>query len=103
VSCKAVIEKLEVWEIARLIPNARNARTHSDAQVAEIAGSILAFGFMVPVLVDSAGLIIAGHGRVLAARRLKLDRVPVIIADHLSGAEKRAYAIADNRIALNAA
>ena len=101
-SDKAFVERLEVWEIARLIPNARNARTHSDEQVAEIAGSILAFGFMTPVLVDSAGLIIAGHGRVLAARRLKLDRVPVIIADHLSDAEKRAYAIANNRIALNA-
>ena len=61
-SYKPVVDKLEVWEIGRLIPNARNARTHSDAQVAEIAGSILAFGFMAPILVDGAGLIIAGHG-----------------------------------------
>src|SRR5580704_4463791 len=98
-----MIDKLELWDIARLIPSARNARTHSDDQVAEIAGSIAAFGFIVPVLVDREGIIIAGHGRVLAARKLKLERVPVIVADHLSDKEKRAYAIADNKIALNAA
>jgi ParB-like nuclease family protein len=99
---KAMVDKLEIWEISRLIPCARNARTHSDGQIAEIAGSIAAFGFMTPVLVDGAGVIIAGHGRVLAARQLKLDKVPVTVADHLTEAEKRAYAIADNKIALNA-
>lgn len=99
---KAIADKIEIWDISRLIPSARNARTHSDQQIAQIAGSIAAFGFIVPVLVDRAGLIVAGHGRVLAARQLKLDRVPVIVVDHLTEAEKRAYAIADNKIALNA-
>ena len=102
-SCvKTMVDKIELWDIARLIPNARNARTHSEAQVAEIAGSIVAFGFMTPVLVDQNGSIIAGHGRVLAARQLKLERVPVVIADHLTDADKRAYCIADNQIALHA-
>jgi DNA modification methylase len=99
---KAIVERMELWAIERLIPSARNARTHSGAQIAELAGSITAFGFMAPVLVDSAGMIIAGHCRVLAARQLRLDRIPVIVADHLSETEKRAYAIADNKIALNA-
>jgi ParB-like chromosome segregation protein Spo0J len=99
---KPMVERLEIWEIERLIPSARNARTHSPAQIAELAGSIAAFGFMAPVLADSAGGIIAGHGRVLAARQLGLSRVPVILADHLSETEKRAYAIADNQIALHA-
>src|SRR5712691_3937511 len=85
-----MVERIEIWDIQRLIPSARNARTHSDAQVAEIAGSMAAFGFIVPVLVDANGVIIAGHGRVLAARKLKLERVPVIVADHLTDAEKRA-------------
>lgn len=74
-------ERVEWWEIGRLIPSARNARTHSEAQIAEIAGSIVAFGFMVPVLIDRHGSIIAGHGRVLAARKLKLECVPVIVQD----------------------
>ena len=99
---RPMVEKVEIWGIERLIPSAHNARTHSEGQVAEIAGSIVAFGFMVPVLVDRAGLIIAGHGRVLAARKLNLEKVPVIVADHLTDSEKRAYAIADNKIALNA-
>jgi ParB-like chromosome segregation protein Spo0J len=99
---KAIVERMEIWGIERLIPSARNARTHSPAQIAELAGSIAAFGFMAPVLVDSAGMIIAGHCRVLAARQLHLDRIPVIVAEHLSESEKRAYAIADNKIALNA-
>jgi DNA modification methylase len=98
----AMVKHLEIWGIERLIPSARNARTHSAAQIAELAGSIAAFGFMAPVLVDSAGMIIAGHARVLAARQLHLDRIPVVVADHLNETEKRAYAIADNKIALNA-
>ena len=99
---KTMVDKIEIWNIERLIPSARNARTHSEEQVAEIAGSIAAFGFMVPIVVDSDGLIVAGHGRVLAARKLKLERVPVVVIDHLTEPEKRAYAIADNKITLNA-
>jgi len=95
-------ERIELMEIDRLIPSARNARTHSEAQIAEIAGSIAAFGFIVPVLIGPDDGIIAGHGRVLAARKLNLQRVPVIVATHLSETERRAYAIADNKIALNA-
>ncbi len=86
----------------RLIPSARNTRTHSPEQVAELAGSLKAFGFMVPVLVDPEGVIIAGHARVLAARKVNLERVPVVVIQHLTASEKRAYAIADNKIALNA-
>lgn len=99
---RAMPEQIEIWDIDRLIPSARNARTHSDEQIAELAGSMKAFGFMVPVLVDSDGGIIAGHARVLAARKLSLERVPVIVVQHLTESEKRAYAIADNKIALNA-
>ena len=99
---KPMSDRVEIWDLERLIPSAHNARTHSAGQVAEIAGSIAAFGFMVPVLVDRSGGIIAGHGRVLAARQLELARIPVIVVDHLTEAEKRAYAIADNKIALNA-
>ena len=85
--------------IASLIPYARNARTHSEAQVALIAGSIREFGFTNPVLVDGANGIIAGHGRVLAARKLGLATVPVIELAHLTEAQKRAYVLADNRLA----
>jgi DNA modification methylase len=99
---RAMPEEIEIWDIERLIPSAQNVRTHSKEQIAELAGSMKAFGFMVPVLVDPNGLIIAGHARVLAARQLKLERVPVIVASHLSEIEKRAYALADNKIALNA-
>jgi len=102
VTSKPIADRVEIWDIDRFIPSARNARTHSAAQIAEIAGSIAAFGFIVPVIVDREGGILAGHGRVLAARKLKLERVPVIVVDHLSETEKRAYAIADNKIALNA-
>jgi DNA modification methylase len=81
---------------------ARNPRTHSDAQVAQIAASIEAFGFNNPILVDSEAGILAGHGRLLAARKLGLTEVPVIVLDHLTDAQKRAYIIADNQLALNA-
>lgn len=86
-----------------LIPYARNARTHSTAQVAQLAASIREFGFTNPVLVDGRHGIIAGHGRVLAARMLDLEDVPVIELAHLSETQKRAYILADNRLALNAA
>jgi ParB-like chromosome segregation protein Spo0J len=99
---KPMADCIELWAIERLIPSARNARTHSDEQIAEIAGSIHAFGFIVPVVVGRDGVVMAGQGRVLAARQLKLDCIPVIEVTHLSDAEQRAYAIADNKIALNA-
>lgn len=88
--------------LADLIPYARNSRTHSDAQVAKIAASIKEFGFLNPVITDGQNGIIAGHGRVLAAQKLKLTEVPCIEAAHLSEAQKRAYVIADNRMALDA-
>jgi hypothetical protein len=87
---------------ADLIPYARNARTHSDDQVAQIAASIREFGFTNPVLTDGANGIVAGHGRVLAARKLGLADVPVIELAHLTPAQRRAYVLADNKLALNA-
>ena len=99
---RAIAEKVELWPIDKLIPYARNPRTHSDAQVAQIAASIAEFGFNNPILVDSKAGVIAGHGRLLAARKLKLAEVPVIVLDHLSETQKRAYILADNRLALNA-
>src|ERR1017187_5310116 len=94
--------KIERCLMERLIPFAKNSRTHSDAQVAQIAGSIAAFGFVNPVLVGPDQVIIAGHARVLAARKLGLIEVPVIVLGHLSETQRRALAIADNRLALNA-
>ena len=88
--------------IENLVPYARNSRTHSDEQVAQIAASIKEFGFTNPVLVDGDGGIIAGHGRVMAARKLGLDEVPCIELGYLSEAQKKAYIIADNKLALNA-
>jgi DNA modification methylase len=96
---QAMAKRIELWSIDRLIAYARNARTHSDAQVAQIAASIAEFGFNNPILVDSNAGIIAGHGRLLAARKLKLDHVPVIVLDHLSETQKRAYILADNKLA----
>jgi ParB-like chromosome segregation protein Spo0J len=74
-------DRVERWSINRLVPYARNARTHSDAQVAQIAASIVEWGWTMPVLVDEAGTLIAGHGRVLAARKLGYADVPVMVAD----------------------
>lgn len=88
--------------VETLIPYARNARTHSDAQVAQIAASIREFGFTNPILVDGENGVIAGHGRLAAARKLGLNEVPVIELAHLTPAQKRAYIIADNKMALNA-
>jgi DNA modification methylase len=99
---KAVAKHIEMWLIERLIPWAKNPRTHSDAQIAQIAASIEQFGFNNPILVDTKAGIIAGHGRLLAAQKLGLEEVPVIVLDHLSEAQKRAYIIADNQLALNA-
>lgn len=94
-------DHLEAIAIDALIPYIRNSRTHSDAQVAQIAASMKEFGFTNPVLIDGGGGIIAGHGRVLAARKLGMSEVPCIRLDHLTEAQKRAYVIADNRLALN--
>jgi ParB-like chromosome segregation protein Spo0J len=93
---------IERWPLERLIPYARNPRTHTEEQVAQIAASIAEFGFVNPVLVGADGVIIAGHARVMAARKLGLTEVPVIVLDHLSQAQRRALVIADNRLAQNA-
>jgi DNA modification methylase len=90
------------WPVEKLIPFARNARTHSDEQVAQIAASIAEFGWANPILAGGDGIIIAGHARLLAARKLGLTEVPVIVLDHLSETQRRALVIADNRLALNA-
>ena len=89
-------------KVAELVPYARNSRTHSEAQVAQIAASIREFGFTNPVLIDGEGGIIAGHGRVLAAQSLGLEAVPVLVLDHLTDAQRRAYILADNQLALQA-
>lgn len=94
--------KIEQVKLDALIPYARNSRTHSDAQVAQIAASIKEFGFTNPVLIDETGSIIAGHGRVMAARKLAITDIPSIRLNHLTAAQKRAYVIADNKLALNA-
>ena len=94
--------QIEHLALDALIPYARNSRTHSDEQVAQIAGSIREFGFTNPVLIDGEGGIIAGHGRVMGARQLGLAEVPCIRLGHLTDAQKRAYIIADNKLALNA-
>lgn len=88
--------------ISALKPQARNPRTHSDEQIGKIAASLAEFGFVNPVLVDENGVILAGHGRLLAAQRLGLEVVPVVEIRHLSEAQKQAYLIADNRLALDA-
>lgn len=98
----AVAERIEHWPLDRLKPYARNARTHSAAQVKKIAASIVEFGFTNPILVDSNDGIIAGHGRLMAAFELTMETVPVVVLDHLTDAQRRAYIIADNRLALDA-
>jgi ParB-like chromosome segregation protein Spo0J len=93
--------KIEQKSIDSLIPYAKNARIHNEAQIAQIAGSIKEFGFNNPVLIDKDNGIIAGHGRVMAARKLGLKEVPTIQLDHLSETQRRAFILADNRIAMN--
>jgi DNA modification methylase len=93
---------VETRRVEALIPYARNPRTHSDAQIAQLAASIVEFGWTNPILVDGANGVIAGHGRLLAARKLGMTEVPVIELAHLSSAQKRALVIADNRLALDA-
>ena len=98
----AILMQIETVAVERLIPYARNSRTHSEAQVAQIAASIREFGFTNPVLIDAEGGIIAGHGRVMGARQLALAEVPCIRLGHLTEAQRRAYVIADNKLAANA-
>ena len=95
--------KVEYKNIKDLIPYCNNSRTHSDEQVLQIASSIKEFGFTNPVLIDGQGGIIAGHGRIMAAQKLKIDEVPTITLSDLSEAQKKAYIIADNSLPLNAA
>jgi ParB-like chromosome segregation protein Spo0J len=94
--------QIERWPLDRLVPYASNARTHSDEQIAQIVASIGEFGFTNPILVDTDAGILAGHARLTAARILQLPEVPVIVLDHLTEVQKRAYILADNKIALNA-
>ena len=91
--------RIEMLDPTKLVPNPRNARTHSEKQVAQIAASIRRFGFVVPIIIDDDGNIVAGHGRWLAARQLGLTEVPAIRVKFLSAADRRAFALADNRIA----
>ncbi len=95
-------DKIEQWPTTNLLPYARNARTHSDDQVMQIAASIAEFGFTNPILAGADGVIVAGHGRLAAANKLGLSMVPVVVLDHLSATQRRALVIADNRIAENA-
>lgn len=94
--------QIQEVEVSKLIPYAKNSRTHDDAQVAQLAASIKEFGWTNPILVDGDKGVIAGHGRLLAARKLGYDKVPVIELKHMTEAQKRAYVIADNKLALNA-
>jgi DNA modification methylase len=98
----AMAKRIELWPVNRLTPYERNARTHSSEQVAQIAASIVEFGFTNPILVDSHDGIIAGHGRLMAAQELGLKTVPVVVLDHLSERQRKAYILADNQLALNA-
>lgn len=95
-------DKVERRKVADLIPYARNSRTHSDAQVTQIAASIKEWGWTTPVLIEPDGGIIAGHGRVMAAQKLGLDEVPCMVAEGWTDAQRKAYVIADNKLALNA-
>ena len=92
----------ETRKVADLIPYVNNARTHSDEQITQLASSIKEFGFINPVIIDDHNGLIAGHGRLMAAKKLGLDEVPVLVESHLTEAQKKAYILADNKLALNA-
>ncbi len=98
----AMAQKIELWNLARLKPYEKNAREHSTEQVAQIAASIVEFGFLNPILVDSNDGIVAGHGRLSAAKELALEVVPVVVLDHLTENQKKAYILVDNKLAENA-
>ena len=95
-------ERFEMADIDRLVPYARNARTHSKEQILQLRSSLREFGFVNPVIVDKDYNIIAGHGRVLAAKAEGMTEVPCVFVEHLTEAQKKAYILADNRLALNA-
>ena len=95
-------DEIELRPVSVLVPYARNARTHSPEQVAQVAASIREWGWTTPILLDEESMIIAGHGRVLAAQKLGLAKVPVMVARGWTEAQKRAYVIADNQLAMNA-
>lgn len=99
---KPQIPQTYVAKVDDLIPYARNSRTHTDDQVAKVAASIQEFGFLAPVITDGDNGIIAGHCRIEAARKIGLEQVPAVEASHLTDSQKKAYIIADNRIALDA-
>ena len=94
--------KITYCPVCELTPYMRNARTHSDKQIDQVAASIKEFGFTNPILLDGDKSIIAGHGRLLAAKKIGMNQVPTITLDHMTEAQKRAYIIADNKLALNA-
>ena len=98
-SIPAMAKRLEMWPLERLRPYANNARIHSERQVAQIAASIREFGFTAPILVDREDGILAGHGRLQAAQLLGLAEAPVVVLDHLSAEQRRAYLLADNKLA----
>jgi len=98
----AMAQKIELWHLERLKPYEKNAREHSEQQIAQIAASIVEFGFLNPILVDSNDGIVAGHGRLSAAKELALDVVPVVVLDHLTENQKKAYILVDNKLAENA-
>jgi len=93
--------QVEQLKVGDLIPYVNNSRTHSDEQVTQVASSIKEFGFTNPILIDGEGGIIAGHGRLMAAKKLGLNKVPCIRLDYLTEAQRKAYVIADNKLALN--
>lgn len=93
---------LQHWPLEKLVPYTANARIHSAAQISQIAGSIRAFGFTNPILIGENGDVVAGHGRLAAARQLRLETVPVVVLRGLSDTQRRQLILADNRIALNA-
>jgi ParB-like chromosome segregation protein Spo0J len=95
-------DKVERRKVSDLVPYARNSRTHSDEQVAQIAASIREWGWTMPILVDESGNVIAGHGRIMAAQKLGIEDVPCMTATGWSEGKRRAYVIADNKLALNA-
>ena len=94
--------QVAMWPVEKLIPYIRNSRTHSDEQIAQVAASIVEFGWTSPILTGADGVIIAGHARLLAARKLQMVEVPVIVLGHLTEAQRRALVLADNKLALNA-
>jgi DNA modification methylase len=103
-TCDAVVlpKRFEHWHVDRLRPYDKNPRTHSEEQVRKLVASLREYGFTNPILVDSKDGIVAGHGRLIAARAIGMTEVPVVVLDHLTDAQRRAYIIADNRLALDA-